>query len=248
MPEPQKRPRIVSRSPDRGNRDPGHMPDSEQRFRVLALAALDKQQFERGRLARMLHDEVAQILSSAGLQLDILKMDLEDRIPDIGSRTAEIQDLLDRVVRQIRELSYELNPDIVERAGLQLALDLLVGRFRKLFPGSLRLIFDSSVRVPTSIGVAMERIAAEAVSNAVRHSGCAQIEIIVTSKREGVALRVRDDGSGFDYDNARVSARGLGLLMMEYCAAKAGLRLTVSGNKERGAAVTVVLPEVCSGP
>jgi signal transduction histidine kinase len=248
MPEAQKRPRIVPRAPDRGNRDQGHMPDSEQRFRALALAALDKQQFERGKLARMLHDEVAQILSGAGLQLDILKMDLEDRVPEIGSRTAEIQELLDRVVRQIRELSYELNPDIVERAGLQLALDLLVGRFRKLFSGSLRLIYDSSVRVPPSIGVAMERIAAEAVANAVRHSGCARIEIVVKPTRDGVALRVRDDGRGFDYDHARMSARGLGLLMMEYCAAKAGLRLTVSESDARGATVTAIWPTACTEP
>jgi len=214
----------------------------------MALAALDKQQFERGKLARLLHDEVAQILSGAGLQLDILKMDLENRVPEIADRTAEIQELLDRVVRQIRELSYELNPDIVERAGLQLALDLLVGRFRKLFGGSLRLVYDSSVRVPTSIGTAMERIAAEAVANAVRHSGCGQIEIVVKSTREGVVLRVRDDGCGFDYDNARMSPRGLGLLMMEYCAGKAGLRLTVSGNEERGVTITAILPKMIAEP
>jgi len=102
--------------------------------------------------------------------------------------------------------------------------------------------------VPTSIGVAMERIAAEAVANAVRHSGCSQIEIVVKSTREGVALRVRDDGSGFDYDHVRLSARGLGLLMMEYCAAKAGLRLTVSGDEARGATVTAIWPAVCSEP
>ena len=89
--------------------------DSEQRFRALALAALEDEQSERGKLARMLHDEVAQLLSGAGLQLDILRMDLQDRVPEIVSRTAEIQSLLERVARHIRHLSYELNPDIVER-------------------------------------------------------------------------------------------------------------------------------------
>src|SRR5437016_1813271 len=112
---------------------------SERRFRALALAALDKQQSERNKLARLLHDEVAQMLSAAGLQLDILRMDLADRVPEIAARTAEIQEMLDRVVREIRDASYKLNPDIVERAGLQPALDLVVGRFRKSFPGSLRL-------------------------------------------------------------------------------------------------------------
>ena len=89
----------------------------------------------------------------------------------------------------------------------------------------------------------MERIAAEAVANAVRHSGCSRIEIVVKSSRDGVALRVRDDGCGFDYDSMRRSAHGLGLLMMEYCAGKAGLELTVSGSEDRGATVTAFLPK-----
>src|SRR5438093_7678313 len=122
------------------------IPDADRRFRALALAALENQQSERGKVARLLHDEVAQLISAAGLQLDILRMDLEDKVPAIASRTADIQDLLERVVNRIRDLSYELNPDIVERVGLQPALDLLVGRFRKSFSGSLRLIYDSSVR------------------------------------------------------------------------------------------------------
>ena len=180
-------------------------------------------------------------MSGAGLQLDILRMDFEERIPQIASRTAEIQDLLERVVHQIRDLSYELNPDIVERAGLQAALDLLVGRFRKSFPGGLRLIYDSSVRIPPAAAVALERIAEEAVANSVRHARCGQIEIIVKSTREGVALQVRDDGVGFDYEQQRRFPQGLGLLTMEYCAAEAGLRLTIGGTPGNGATVRALI-------
>jgi signal transduction histidine kinase len=244
VPDPHKRTRIVSRSQSRAETldgGPGFMPESEKRFRALALGALEKEQFERSKLARTLHDEVAQILSVAGLQLDILKMDLEERVPGIASRTGEIQELLEGVVKQIRELSYKLNPGIVERVGLQPALDLLVGRYRNEFPGSLRLTYDSSVRVPTAAAVAMERIAEESLANAVRHSRCSQVEIIVKSTHEGVALQVRDDGTGFDYDAARRSARGLGLLMMEFCANQAGLHLTVNGNDAKGSTVRVMV-------
>jgi len=79
------------------------IPESEQRFRALALTALDNQQLERRKLARTLHDEVAQVLSAAGLQLDILRMDLGDRVPEIAVRTAEIQELLERDNRQEME-------------------------------------------------------------------------------------------------------------------------------------------------
>src|SRR6476469_5188834 len=98
---------------------PTHKTAGERRFRELALAALDKQQAERERLARKLHDETSQILSGAGLQLDILKMDLEGKIPGIAKRTAEIQELLELAVEQIRELSRALQPELAGGAGLQ---------------------------------------------------------------------------------------------------------------------------------
>lgn len=221
-------------------RQVGLVVDSEQRFRTLALAALERQQLERGKLARMLHDDVAQVLSGAGLQLDILRMDLEERIPEIVARTAEIQDLLEHVVKRIRDLSYELNPDIVERAGLKPALDLLVGRLRNRFSGTLRLVYDSSVRISAEAGIAIERIAEEAMLNAIRHADCAQIEISITSTRDGSVMQVRDDGAGFDYDLERRSPRGLGLLMMEYRAARAGLRFNVEASTGRGATVRAV--------
>jgi two-component system NarL family sensor kinase len=224
-----------SEAPNRGSTE--QIPESELRLRALAFAALDNHQSERSKVARLLHDEVAQILTAAGLQLDILRMDLADRVPEIADRTAEIQGLLDRVVQGVRDLSYQLNPDIVERAGLQSALDRMVGRLRKAFSGSLRLIYDSSLRVPSAVGTAMERIAEEAVTNAIRHAQCNRIEIIVKTHHTGVALQVRDDGTGFDYPLARASANGLGLLVMDYYATKVGLRLTVTKNDSRGMTV-----------
>jgi len=157
------------------------------------------------------------------------------------SPTAEIQSLLERVVRHVRHLSYELNPDIVERAGLQPALDLLVGRFRRVFPGGLHLAYAPSVRIPLEVGVAMEKIAEEAVSNAVQHANCDRIRITVKSTPVGAALQVRDNGSGFDYERERRMPRGLGLLMMDHCARKAGLGLSFRGHIGRGSIVSAVM-------
>jgi len=206
---------------------------SERRFRALALAALDRQQFERGRLARKLHDDVAQILSGAGLQLDILRM--EKKVPEIGSRTAEVQNLLERAAHQIRDLSRELSPAIMEHAGLQAALEMLLGRVKNDFGGTLRLTYDASVEVSAAAGVAMERIAQEAVANAVRHARCSQIDVTVKSTGGGPVLEIRDNGSGFD---CALAPCGLGLPMMEYCASKAGLHIQINGQGKKGTTVT----------
>jgi signal transduction histidine kinase len=87
----------------------------------------------------------------------------------------------------------------------------------------------------------MERIAEEAVANAVRHANCDQIRIIVKSTRNGAALQVRDNGIGFDYERERRIPRGLGLLMMDHCARNAGLGLSIQGQEGGGSMVSAVL-------
>jgi signal transduction histidine kinase len=61
------------------------------------------------RIAKVLHDDVGQILSAVGLQLELLRMDFEGRAPEIGVRTTEIQQLLDRAMAQLRKLINEIS-------------------------------------------------------------------------------------------------------------------------------------------
>src|SRR6059058_2694545 len=91
-----------------------HLAYSSQ-LRAMTSQLLRTKELDRVKLSRLLHDEIGQYLSSAGLQLDILRMDLQDRLPDIGSRASEIQELIAEIVQRIRDLSYELDPGIVER-------------------------------------------------------------------------------------------------------------------------------------
>jgi len=79
----------------------------------MLVAAVHECEKELARVSSLLHDEVSQVLSAIGLQLDVLRMDFQDRAPEIADRTAEIQNMLEQVINQLRELSYELNPSIV---------------------------------------------------------------------------------------------------------------------------------------
>jgi two-component system NarL family sensor kinase len=212
---------------------------AEERLRSIALRAVDMEKRQRARIARFLHDDVAQVLSGAGLQLDILRMDLESQVPEIGLRTAEIQNLLEAVVLRIRGLSNELNPEIVERAGLQPALDTMAGVAREQFGGTLRLRYDSAVHIPVAAAVAMHRIAEEAVRNAIRHSGCSKIEIVVKSTRNGPSIEIQDDGEGFDYISMLDAPPGLGLMAMQHYADCAGLALSVKTTPGKGGGTTV---------
>jgi signal transduction histidine kinase len=216
---------------------------AEQELRHTVLGALKAQEFERTMVSRFLHDSVGQNLTALGLQLDLIRMDLESISPDTCNRIGDIQKLLEEMMGSVREYSYELNPSTVERAGLRPALDRLAGRIRMRFPGVLRVNVDPSLKLDPKLASTLYQILQEGVENAVQHSGCSTIEIAVKSTRTGTVLEVRDNGRGFDPADLVSGRRGLGLLSMEHYAAQAGLELTITSTRETGTTVRAATPD-----
>ncbi len=215
--------------------------DQERALANLLVSVMNAREQEGARISRLLHDELGQVLSAIGLQLDLLRMDIKENKEEGSRRIADIQKVLEMAVGQVRELSYELNPSIVERTGLPFALDRLVGRYRKAFEGNIRLLFDSSVRVPVQPATALYKIAEQALENAVQHSGGTQVEILVKPAKQGVALEIRDNGKGFPSEK---DAGGLGLHLMKYQAAQAGIQFSVASVPEKGTIVRAIFRTV----
>ena len=207
------------------------------------LGALKAQEFERNMVSKFLHDSVGQNLTALGLQLDLVRMDLETISPAIGQNIADIQKMLGEMMESVRDYSYELNPSTVERAGLRPALDRLASRLRQRFQGSLRVNVDPSLKLDPKMASALYQILQEAIENAVQHSGCSAIEIAVKSTRTATVLEVRDNGRGFDPADLVSGRRGLGLLSMEHYAAQAGVELTIISTRESGTTVRAATPE-----
>src|ERR1035441_4847518 len=216
---------------------------AERELRHTVLGALKAQEFERRMVAKFLHDKVGQNLTALGLQLDLVRMDLEAVSPETSARVVEIQGILGSMMEEVREYSYELNPSAVERAGLRPALDRLATRIRGRFGGALRVNVDPSLNLDPGIASAMYQIAQEAVENAVQHSSCSAIEIAVKSTRTGPSMEIRDNGRGFDPADIAGGRRGLGLLSMEHHAAQAGLDLSIKSSRGNGATVRAAAPE-----
>jgi two-component system, NarL family, sensor histidine kinase UhpB len=228
---------------------PPGKPAAERLFKLY-----EEHEALRSRTARILHDEVSQVLSAVGLQLDVLRMDFEKNHPEVAERTIEIQQLLEKAIDEVRDLSRVLDPSMVERAGLNSALTRLVGYFREAYGVPVRLLMDPAARPPIETANAFYRIAEQALDNAARHSGGAPIELLLRPSRAGVVLEIRDEGPGFDVDQARASCQGVGLLVMEYQAFRAGLDLSLASTPGKGTIVkaifktpgeTASLPETC---
>jgi two-component system NarL family sensor kinase len=210
---------------------------AERELRHTVLGALKSQEFERKMASKFLHDTVGQNLTALGLQLDLVRMDLETPAPEACRRIEEVQKVLGTIMEDVREYSYRLNPSTVERAGLRTALDRLLIRVRGQFTGSVRLNVDPSLKLDPAVAPALFHIAQEALENALRHAGCSAIEIAVKSTRNGPSLEVRDNGRGFDPADLAAGRRGLGLLSMEHYAAQAGLTLSIVSGRSSGTTV-----------
>jgi signal transduction histidine kinase len=218
------------------------MPQQPPSLAEMVVTLVHTREAELARVSRFLHDEIGQVLSAVGLQLGVLRLDFQERVPEISERTAEIQKILEEAITNVRNLSYELNPAIVERAGLPFALNALAGRFRSEFPGTLRLLYDPAVQLPTAAGTALYKIAEQAVENAVAHARSTLIEVLVRPARAGPALVVKDNGAGFDIAAIRGRAAGLGLILMEYYSAQAGLQFSISSAAGKGTIVRATCP------
>jgi signal transduction histidine kinase len=216
---------------------------TEQRRQLaeMLVMLINSRNSDSDRVARLLHDEVGQVLSAVGLQLGVLRLDLQDRVPEIASRTSEIQKLLEQAVNQVRDLSYELNPSIVERAGLHGALDRLMHRFRSKFKGALRLFYDPSVRFELPVANALYKIAEQAVENAIDHGGCTQIQVVVKPSGTSGSLEIRDNGYGRQLLDSPVPQTQISYLLMKFYADQSGLSLSVKNSAEKGTIVRLTL-------
>jgi len=220
-----------------------HWSAAEQELRRTMLGALKAQEFERSMAAKFLHDTIGQNLTALGLQLDLVRMDVEAFAPDACARISEIQRLLGSMMEEVRDYSYELNPSTVDRAGLRPALDRLCSRIRARFSGILRVNVDPSMKLEPHVARALFHIAQEAAENSAQHSSCSAIEIAVKSTRTGTVLEIRDNGHGFDPADPLGGCRGLGLLSMEHYAAQAGLELSITSNSKTGTLVKAAAQE-----
>jgi signal transduction histidine kinase len=153
--------------------------------------------------------------------------------------------MLEQVIEQLRDISNELNPSIVERAGLQFALDRLAGKVRKTFSGSLRLHFDSTARVPTEVATTFYKIAECALESAVARPRCSAIDIQLKRAQGDFVLEIRDDAEADDADRRKLP---LARLLLDYYASRGHIALDILGAPSRGTIIRASHPQPDSVP
>jgi signal transduction histidine kinase len=203
----------------------------------LLLGFITERESEYGRISRFLHDEVGQVLSAVGLQLDALRLDFASRAPELEQRTIEIQQMLEPVIGRLRDMSHELNPSVVERAGLQFALGRLAVRLQDGFAGTVRLQLDPAVHVPSVTAEAMYRATEAAVDLAVSTPHCTYVDVHLKHARTDFVLEIRANAPIEMNTEARLPN-----LLMRYYANRSGIALNVTRSGERDTIIRFSCP------
>lgn len=209
--------------------------DAERRR--TSSAALDAQEEERARVARDLHDEVNQSLTGLLLRLEAAR---EKAPPELAAELAEIRALANQAMQELLALARQLRPTALDDLGLKAALAGHVAELGR----QTRIETDFATTgqlasMPEDVQLVVYRVAQEALSNAVRHSGAERVEVRLERRGSQVELKVADDGTGFTFDEA---TSGLGIAGMRERALLVNGDVQVESRPQVGTTVRLRVP------
>ncbi|HKI37558.1 MAG TPA: response regulator [Gemmataceae bacterium] len=221
----------------------GRLRESEGRLRVLSRQLLKAQEAERRRLVCELHDEIGQLFGALKLELYNLQRIPPEQVP---AQLAECVALVDRATQQVRQLSVDLRPPMLDEFGLVPAVRWYLERLgqRAGFSGQLA-VADGFGRLGPELEITCFRIIQESLTNVIRYAGARTVGVELRRDGPELLLAVRDDGAGFDVGAAheRSLHRGsIGLLGMQERAQLVGGQLEVESAVGRGTTIRARFP------
>jgi signal transduction histidine kinase len=198
---------------------------------------VEAQELERRRLARELHDQTGQELTSVLLGLKAV-----EEAKSEAERTEALAAVREQVVEtlhDVRRLAVELRPKALDDFGLVPALERLRDTFAE--QTGMRVDLESRIRerLPTDVETALYRIVQEALTNIVKHARASAVSIVLAPKDSAVTALIEDDGRGFTPDG---SGAGLGLLGMGERLALLGGRLKIESSHGAGTTIVAEVP------
>lgn len=193
---------------------------------------------EAKRIARALHDEAGQLLASVHLAIADLAGDLP---PQRQGRIEEVKWLLRRIESELRGLSHELRPAVLDHLGLKPALRFLADNVARRTRMTIAVGGDDPGRLPPVLEITLYRIAQEALNNVIKHARASSASIEVHASQDRIWCTVRDNGVGFPANRVR-GAQQLGLLMIRERLNALDGTLKLTSTPRRGTVLRAEIP------
>jgi len=217
----------------------------EKELEILSGARVQAQEDERRRIAREIHDGLGQMLTAIKFNLEIL----EDMITvgkDERERITDMKNLLDSVMKEAREISYNLMPSVLEDFGLAPALQLLSEQFANRT--NVKVNFQAhgiADRLASNLEISLYRIVQESLNNVSKHAEATEVNLQIIRHSNGIRLVIEDNGRGITTqpDIIRATSQGgMGLAGMRERASSFGGSLTIDSTPNNGTLIAVEVP------
>jgi signal transduction histidine kinase len=212
---------------------------SERVARDAVRRVVAAQELERRRLARELHDETGQALTSILLGLRTVE---DAKSPEeVHAAAATLRELVVDTLQDVRTLAVELRPKVLDDFGLVPALERLVATFSE--KTEIAVDLEAALpeeRLPAEIETALYRIVQEALTNVVKHAGASRVSVLLTRGDASVTAVVEDDGRGFEAGES--SGEGLGLVGMRERVGLLAGRLAIESTEGAGTTLVAEVP------
>lgn len=228
--------------------------DAEARAQLLLRELVAAQENERARIARDLHDELGQQVTSLRLHLSQIERDLSaDSKLSARAGLDTLNDEAERIDRQISFLAWKIRPTTIEEMGLEKALHGYVHEWSRNFDvaagfsaADFRPDF-SDQRLQPEVETNIYRIAQESLNNVAKYADASRVAVLLNISESEISLIVEDDGRGFDTAAASNGNRpagdgGLGIRGMHERAALLGGTVQIESNPTQGTTVFVRIP------
>jgi PAS domain S-box-containing protein len=208
---------------------------------LLLERVLSAQEEERRRVARELHDEAGQLLTS--LLVGLRTLEHSQNLADAKAQGDWLRAITIRAFDEVGRLARGLHPTVLDDHGLGVALSRYVEEFTATHGIAVYLTLGEldSISLPLAGQIGLYRILQEALTNVARHSGAKQVSIIFAGSAKALEVAVIDDGCGFDAEAVAISSHRLGIQSMRERAAMLGGTISFT-SQVKGTRILVQIP------
>ena len=214
--------------------------EAEQARTELLAHLVFAQEDERRRIARDMHDQFGEQLTTLSLRIALLRDACGER-QDLASHVAALSEIAQRLDRDVDELVWQLRPTALDDLGLRAALANYIQEWAERSSVAAELHTSGLLddRLASEVETALYRIAQEALNNVAKHSRARRVEVILERRPDCVLLIVEDDGVGFSDTAGDKERRGYGLVGMQERAGLVGASLQIESTPGKGTTVLV---------
>jgi signal transduction histidine kinase len=214
---------------------------AEAMHRLLLERVLSAQEEERRRIARELHDEAGQLLTS--LLVGLRTLEDSRNVADAKAKGHRLREITAQAIEEVGRLARGLHPTALDDHGLDVALSRYVTEYAKThnIAVELKLGKPDSSALPPGVQIGLYRILQEALTNVARHSRAATVSIKFARSATALQVVVTDNGRGFDTKAATNSSSHLGIQSMRERAAMLGGTVSFT-SKSTGTRMLVQIP------